>query len=74
MSLMLFDFTCPDGHTTEHFTKSDVKEVKCPVCGLMSNRIISPTNFRLDHTFPGYYDKWAREHEKAGANNHKKNN
>ena len=42
MSLMLFDFTCPNGHTTEHFTKSDVKEVKCPDCDLMSTRIISP--------------------------------
>ena len=72
MSLMLVDFTCPNGHTTEHFTNPDVREVQCPDCDLMSNRIISPTNFKLDHTFPGYYDKWAREHEKAGANNHKK--
>ena len=69
MSLMLFDFTCTEGHTTEHLTKSDVKEVKCTECGAISNRIISPVSCKLDHTFPGYHDKWAREHEKAGANN-----
>ena len=65
MSLMLFDFTCTEGHTTEHLIKSDVKEVECTECGAKSNRIISPINFRLDHTFPGYHDKWARDHEKA---------
>jgi len=69
MSLMLFDFTCTEGHTTEHFIKSDVKDIECPECGSTSSRIISPVNFKLDSSFPGYHSKWAREHEKAGKNN-----
>lgn len=43
---------------------------KCPECGEDSGEhIITPTNFALnglDPSFPGAYDKWTRDHEKAG--------
>ncbi len=49
---------------------SNVTEYKCSWCGDLMQRIISGTSFKLDGTdpaFPTAYDKWARQHEKAGG-------
>ncbi len=66
MSLRLFDFTCVNGHTTEHFTNPDVREVICPECEAKAKRIISPVRAVFKGTgFPTADDKWAARHEKA---------
>ena len=61
----IYDFTCANNHTTEHYIDEKEREVLCPVCGHTATRIISPISFKLDNTFPGYSMKWARDHEKA---------
>lgn len=65
---MIFDFKCPSGHVNEKNVSSDIRNVPCPSCGVDAVRIISGTSVKLpgwDPGFPGAYDKWAREHEKA---------
>ena len=69
MPNMLFDFSCVNGHTTEHFVESDMRHVVCPECGFKATRIISPISFSLDHTLPGQSMKWIKDHEKAGKDN-----
>lgn len=63
MPRRLFDFTCKNSHTTEHFVDTDTKDVSCSECGEMATRIISPTGIYLepfsgDH--PSSYDRWNR--------------
>ena len=68
--MILYDFTCSNNHTTEHFVSSDTKEVVCPECGLKPKRVISKTSFKLEGTsgdFPTAADKWARRHEKESG-------
>ena len=66
----LYDFTCSNNHTTEHYIESDTKELLCPVCGHTATRIISQVSFKLDNTFPKYSMKWAKDHEKAANLKH----
>ena len=69
MALRMYDFTCDEcGHTHERLVSSDTYTDRCPQCGYDAKRIISPVRCKLDGTdpsFPGAYDKWARDHEKA---------
>jgi hypothetical protein len=73
--LILFDFTCDAcGITEEKMVTSNVFEYKCSYClekqGGMMTRVISGTNFKLDGTdpaFPTAYDRWGKQHEKAGG-------
>lgn len=70
MARMLFDFTCQNNHTTEHFTLSTQREIICPVCGHTAQRITSPVKSIFKGSgFPDADDKWAREHEKAAKPN-----
>lgn len=64
--LKLFDFTCDEGHTTEHLVTSDTRQILCPVCGKISTRIISPikTIFK-GHGWVDKDLKWAKDHERA---------
>lgn len=65
MSNILFDFTCPNGHTTEHLVSSDTRQLLCPVCGQIAKRITSPVSSVFKGTgFPTADDKWAKEHER----------
>lgn len=70
--LMLFDFKCHEcGHEEEKLVDSKFRGVShpCSVCDGVSTRVISPVRSKLDGTDPGFpdaYDKWARDHEKAG--------
>lgn len=64
---LLFDFTCPENHTAEHYVDRDVTEYPCSVCGLTATRIISPVRAKLDALsgdFPGATMKWAKNREK----------
>jgi len=74
--MILFDFTCPScGHTHERLVKSDCRTDECPECGSLAERIISPVRCKLDGTdpsFPGAYDKWARDHEKRARQDAKR--
>ena len=63
--MILFDFICEAGHVTEHLVSPDTREVKCPECNAISKRTISPVNFKLDNSFPGYNNSWAKKHEKS---------
>lgn len=71
---MIFDFKCPSGHINEKNVSSDIRNMPCPTCGADAVRIISGTSVKLpgwDPGYPGAYDKWARDHEKAAAKKHK---
>jgi hypothetical protein len=69
---MLFDFECDTCDViSEQFVTSNVHNISCTFCiaGEM-HRVISGTSFKLDGTDPAYptaYDKWAKQHEKAGG-------
>ena len=69
--LMLFDFQCDSCKVTEEkMVTTNVHDYKCGYCTGQMRRIISGTSFRLDGTDPGYptaWDKWAKQHEKAGG-------
>lgn len=59
----LFDFTCKNSHTVEHFVDTNTKEVQCSECGEMATRILSAPRIYLepfsgDH--PSSYDRWNR--------------
>lgn len=70
MTKMLFDFTCPNNHTSEHLVTSDTRELLCPVCGHIAKRITSPVSSIFKGSgFPTADDKWAREHERLAKPN-----
>ena len=76
MPRRMFDFTCKNSHTTEHFVETDTKEVSCSECGEMATRIISPTGIYLepfsgDH--PSSYDRWNRVRAEKLAQERKQN-
>jgi hypothetical protein len=61
MAVKAFDYACPKGHITEHFTSSMEEEIKCPECDLLSSRQISTPQVKLEGLsgdFPGAYRKW----------------
>jgi putative FmdB family regulatory protein len=68
--LMLFDFQCKDcGYVDEQLVSSSVSTLECRKCGSFMSRKIGTPTISLDGTDPGFpdaYDKWARQHEKAG--------
>ena len=71
---MIFDFRCSNGHTNEKNTSSDTRSISCPECGAEAVRIISCKSVKLpgwDPGYPGAYDKWARDHEKAAQKKRK---
>lgn len=62
----IYDFTCSNNHTTEHYVDPETREIICPVCGHTAQRIISPVSTIFKGKgWPGADDKWARDHEKA---------
>ena len=61
MAIRAFDYACPAGHVTEHFTSSMEEEIKCPECGLLASRQLSTPQVKLEGItgdFPGAYRKW----------------
>jgi hypothetical protein len=61
MAVRAFDYACPKGHITEHFTSSMEEEITCPECGLLSSRQISTPFVKLEGCtgdFPGAHRKW----------------
>ncbi len=70
MSRMIFDFKCDNcSHVEEQFLDSRLTISSCSLCGSTSTRQIGAPRIALDGTDPGFpdaYDKWARQHEKAG--------
>jgi putative FmdB family regulatory protein len=73
---MIYEYKCVDCDAIlEKFIDSvDARrdEQVCTQCDGVAEFIISATPFHLDGTDPGFpdaYDRWAREHEKAGAKN-----
>ena len=68
---ILNDFECTEcGLVFERLNDSRDTTIVCE-CGGVANKLISRMNFKLPGTDPGYpgaYDKWARDHERAGRN------
>ena len=62
-----FDFKCPNGHVTEHYIETDVKEIQCDVCEENAKRIISAVRCHLppNSGFPGRDMRWVRDHEQG---------
>ena len=68
--MIILDFQCANGHRQERFVPSDTQTVRCKDCERVAKRIISGTSFKLDGTdpaFPTAWDRWAKQHEKAGG-------
>lgn len=67
--MLLFDFQCTRcADTFEELVQKDVKNLECPRCGYVANRLISAPRMdpRLgvdpDH-FPTMGDRWAKVRE-----------
>jgi hypothetical protein len=68
--LILHDFKCKSCGTTQEALVPSIVNIRLCQCGMWADRVISGTNFRLDGTDPAYptaWDKWAKQHEKAGG-------
>lgn len=64
----IHDFKCtnPDcGVYTEAYVEDNITQRECPHCHCAATRVISAVAFKLDCSFPGYADKWARDHERG---------
>jgi len=64
---IIYDFKCPDGHTTESLVNREDKTAKCKECGATAQRIISPIRSKLDPIsgdFPGETIRWLNKREK----------
>lgn len=58
----IFEFLCDDGHLTDRFVDSEVRQMACS-CGKESKRIVSAPQVKLEGitgSFPGAYDRWER--------------
>ena len=67
--LILHDFECSNGHVNEELVESGTDFILCKTCGETATRQITPVRFKLngyDPGFPTAWDKWAKQHEKAG--------
>ncbi len=61
--IRVFEFLCPDGHLSEVFVDSFVRQHPCKECGKDAERIVSSGHVRLEGitgAFPGAADKWVR--------------
>ena len=64
--LKLYDYKCSKGHVVEEFVRGDPVERKCSICGLPSNRLISPIRSVFEPFSGDYHDataKWAKHRE-----------
>jgi hypothetical protein len=67
--MKVFDYTCPNGHTHERFTREGANEVTCESCGLVATKVIGTPAIKLEGwsgSFPGAAMKWERDHERRG--------
>ena len=63
--LKIYDYQCKNTGVKMEKIAHDGEDLTCE-CGGTLKRILTPIAFKLDNSFPGYADKWARTHE-AGA-------
>lgn len=64
------DFACPNGHVFEALENRDVTQVRCKECDSKAQRKRAVPKFHLngaDAGFPTAHDRWARDHERGGA-------
>ena len=61
---VLDDYACASCKTTEeHLVENGTLTVVCPTCGATATKQRRPIRAKLDHTFPGEVDKWAKRRE-----------
>ena len=62
--LKIYEYQCnATGKRMEKMTHQG-EDIPCK-CGATLLRLITPVAFKLDNSFPGYADKWARDHEQG---------
>lgn len=74
MSIRVFDFVCPEGHSREHFIDSDCLVVNCATCGAPAQRALPATRCKLESIsghFPGATMSWERGREQKMARDRK---
>ena len=74
--LRVFDFICPNHHTTELFVSNQTFETTCPVGGEQAQRAVSAPNVKLEGwsgSFPGAAMKWEKKHMEKMAQERKRN-
>ena len=64
--LIIADVFCKSCNTrNEVWMENKERVAPCPRCGALADRKISAVTAKLDSSFPGWKQKWARQHEKA---------
>jgi hypothetical protein len=66
--LMMFDFSCDEGHQFEELVQPKIHKLTCPTCSSDAHRLISTGNISylkmgLDPDFPTAGDRWANMQE-----------
>lgn len=65
MTKRFFDFLCEQGHKTEAYIDSEVREINCKVCSQTAKRVVSGAAIKLEGwsgSFPGAAAKFDRIH------------
>jgi predicted nucleic acid-binding Zn ribbon protein len=63
--LKIYDYKCTSTDKVVEKMTHHGEDLDCS-CGSTLKKMITPISFKLDNSFPGYADKWARDHE-SGA-------
>lgn len=67
MAKRIYEYSC-GRHITDAYIGEEVLQVKCHICGLPADRIISAPMVKLDPIsgdFPTALDKWEKAHSKV---------
>jgi hypothetical protein len=63
--LVIRDFRCGEGHTTERFVENHVTMTPCQECNLQATKIVSGTSFQLPGNdpagFPTAHAAWEKK-------------
>ena len=62
--LKIYDYRCKASTIMFERMTHNGEDIPCK-CGSTLKKVQAPVSFKLDNSFPGYADKWARDHEKG---------
>jgi hypothetical protein len=62
--LKIYDYRCKASKDMFERMTHNGEAMPCK-CGSTLEKVQTPISFRLDNSFPGYAEKWAKDHERG---------